>query len=60
MYFFKSKRWDLELKNNFILKLSKYNLKNSLDNTFEILKDSKFENIKIIDSRVKDQIIIND
>ncbi len=60
LYFFKSKRWDLELEDNVILKLSKYNLKNSLDNTFEILKDSKFENIKIIDSRVKDQIIIND
>lgn len=60
LYFFKSKRWDLELENNVILKLSKYNLKNSLDNTFEILKDSKFKNIKIIDSRIKDQIIIND
>ena len=60
LYFFKSKRWDLELKDNVILKLSKYNLKNSLDNTFEILKDSKFQNTKIIDSRIKDQIIIND
>ena len=36
LYFFKSKRWDLELENNVILKLSKYNLKNSLDNTFAI------------------------
>ena len=60
LYFFKSKRWDLELKNNVILKLSNENIKNSLDIAFELLVDSKFQNIKLIDSRIKDQIIIND
>jgi len=60
LYFFKSKRWDLELKNNVILKLSNVNIKNSLDNAFELLIDKNFQNIKLIDARIKDQIIIND
>jgi cell division protein FtsQ len=35
LYFFPSKRWDLELKNNVILKLSKDHTKLSLDQAFE-------------------------
>tara|TARA_B100001027_G_scaffold205902_1_gene169066 strand:+ start:314 stop:985 length:672 start_codon:yes stop_codon:yes gene_type:complete len=60
LYFFPSKRWDLELKNNKILKLSKDHIRISLDQAFEILNDSKFKNIKIIDARIKNQIILND
>ena len=60
LYFFKSKRWNLELKDNVFLKLSNENIKNSLDNAFELLVDSKFQNIKLIDARIKDQIIVND
>ena len=59
-YFFKSKRWDLELKNNILIKLSGDNLKESLDNAFTILNDSNFNNIKIIDVRILNQIILND
>ena len=36
LYFFQSKRWDLELVNNVVLKLSKNNTKLSLDQAFEI------------------------
>ena len=60
LYFFPSKRWDLELKNNIILKLSKDNTKLSLDQAFEILNDSNFKDIKVVDARVKNQIILND
>jgi len=59
-YFFKSKRWDLELKNNILIKLSGDNLKESLDNAFIFLNDSSFNNIKIIDARILNQIILND
>ena len=38
-YFFPSKRWDLELKNNIVLKLPKKNSKNSLDYLFEFIAD---------------------
>ncbi len=58
-YFFKSKRWDLKLRNNIILKLPNENLKDCLDSIFSILNDKNFNDIKIIDARVKNQIIIN-
>ncbi len=59
-YFFPSKRWDLELDNNIILKLSKDHTKLSLDRAFEVLNNNNFNNIKIIDVRIKNQIIINE
>ena len=60
LYFYPSKRWDVELKNNIIIKLSKNNLKLSLDNAFEILKNQNFNNVKIIDARIDDHVILND
>ena len=60
LYFFPSKRWDLELKNNIILKLSKDHTKLSLDQSFEILNDNNFKDIKVVDARIKNQIILND
>ena len=58
-YFFSSKRWDLELKNNIIIKLSKNYIEDSLDLVVEFLNNQNFEDIKIIDTRIKDQIILN-
>ena len=60
LYFFPSKRWDLELKNNIILKLSKDHTKLSLDQAFKFLNDNNFSNIKVVDARIKNQIILND
>jgi len=59
-YFFKSKRWDVELKNNILIKLSKDNLKISLNNAFKFKNNIKLENKKIVDARIKNQIIILD
>jgi cell division protein FtsQ len=59
-YFFPSKRWDLELKNNVILKLSKDHTKLSLDQAFELINDKNFKDIKVVDARIKNQIILND
>ena len=59
-YFFPSKRWDLELKNNIVLKLPKKNSKNSLDYLFEFIADKNLRNNLIIDARVKNQIIFHD
>ena len=59
-YFFPSKRWDLELTNNIIIKLSKKNTKENLNNVFDFINNENFKNIKIIDARVENQIIIND
>ncbi len=59
IYFFQSKRWDIELKNNIVLKLPRENIKDSLNNAFKILNDKNFKDLKIIDFRVSNQIIIN-
>ena len=59
LYFFKSKRWDIELKNNTLIKLSVNNVKESLDNAFEFMKNNNFSNPKIIDARIENQIILN-
>ena len=60
LYFFPSKRWDLELKNKIILKLSKDLTRFSLDEVFEILNDKNFNDIKVVDARIQNQIILND
>ena len=60
LYYFQSKRWDLELKNNVILKLSKDHTEHSLDQAFEFLNDKNFNNITVVDARIKNQIILND
>ena len=59
-YFYPSKRWDIELKNNIVLKLPKDATKISLDYSFNFLKNNNFKNNKVIDARVKNQIILND
>ncbi len=59
-YFFKSNRWDVKLKNNILIKLSKDNLKESLNNAFKSMNDINLENLKVIDARIKNQIILND
>ena len=60
IYYFQSGRWDLELENNVLLKLPKDNIKTSLDNSFEFIYYNNFLNNKTIDSRVENQIIVND
>ncbi len=59
-YFYPSKRWDIELNNNIVLKLPKDDTKNSLDYIFNFLKNNNIKNNKIIDARVNSQIILND
>jgi cell division protein FtsQ len=55
LYFFPSKRWDLELRNNTIIKLPDDNINFALNLAIEFLDDNKF-----IDARIVNQIILND
>lgn len=59
-FFFKSGRWDIELTNNIIIKLPKNNILYSLNNAFNFLNTKQTKNIKVIDLRIKNQIITND
>ena len=60
LYFFLSKRWDLKLRNNIIIKLPNNNTKEGLKLVSEFLHNNEFKDIKIIDARIKNQIILND
>ena len=59
LFFFKSGRWDIQTYSGILIKLPKKNLKDSLDLSFSILNDNRFEKIKILDIRQSNQVIIN-
>ena len=59
LYFFKSGRWDIETNDNMIIKLPKKNLENSLNLSFDLISNNKFKNIKILDLRQDNQVVIN-
>ena len=43
-----------------VIKLSKKNTKQNLNNVFDFINNENFKDIKIIDARIENQIIIND
>jgi len=60
LYYFKSSRWDLKFINSIIIKLPEKIEKETLDKISIFLKNIKLENKKIVDARIKNQIIILD
>ena len=60
LYFFPSKRWDLELNSGILIKLPMSNPITSLNKYFEIKSLPQFNDIKIFDMRVENQIIVNE
>ena len=60
LYFFPSKRWDLELRDNTIIKLPKDNINLALNLVIEFIDDNEFKENKFIDARIRNQIILND
>ena len=55
LYFYPSKRWDLELRDNIIIKLPIDDIDRALNLAIEFLDDNK-----LIDARIENQIILND
>ena len=60
LYFFPSKRWDLEFKNGNMVKLPISFSKDILNKYYIISKSAEFKNIKTYDMRVKNQLITNE
>ena len=60
LYYFKSKRWDLKFTNSIVIKLPEKIEKETLDKISIFLKNIKLQNQKIVDARIKNQIIILD
>ena len=59
-YFFPSGRWDLEMNSGILLKLSRDELEKSLKLSMKILNAKNIKDLKIIDLRQSNQVIIND
>ncbi len=59
-YYFPSGRWDIEMISGILIKLPITGIKESLNLSIELLNNIKFRNIKILDIRQKNQIVIND
>ncbi len=60
LYYFKSKRWDIETYQGYLIRLAKNNVKNDLNLFIRLSDEDKFKDELIIDFRQKDQIILND
>ena len=60
LYFFPSKRWDLEFKNGNVLKLPLVTSSNIFDNYFKISQSDQFKGKKVFDMRINNQLIINE
>jgi len=60
LYFFPSGRWDIEILSGILIKLPNQNIKESLDLSLDLIDNKKFNNIKMIDIRQKNQVIINE
>ena len=60
LFFFPSKRWDVKLKNNVLLKLSNKNVEETLNNVTQFLQNYNVDKFTIIDVRISNQIILNE
>ena len=60
LYYFKSKRWDIETSAGYLIKLSKNDVEKNLNLFVRLSNEEKFKNEFVIDFRQKGQIILND
>ena len=59
LYYFKSKRWDIETKNGLLIRLPVDDLIKSFKILGDIINNNEFKNIQMIDLRQNNQVIIN-
>ena len=59
LYFFKSKRWDIETKEGLLLRLPRKNLDRSFQLFLDFINNKDTKDIDIIDLRQNNQIILN-
>ena len=59
LIYFKSKRWDIETKNNLIIKLPTKKLDISFEILSKILEKEELQDLKIIDLRQDNMVILN-
>ena len=59
-YYYKNNRWDIEYRDNIVLKLPSNNTEKSLKDYRSLLKLKKIDPGQLIDLRIKNKIIISD
>ena len=59
IFFFKSKRWDIETSNGYLIRLPKNDIENSLNLFVSLKKDDFIKDKTIVDFRQKNQIILD-
>tara|TARA_Y100000590_G_scaffold466641_1_gene642723 strand:- start:930 stop:1601 length:672 start_codon:yes stop_codon:yes gene_type:complete len=59
LYFFKSRRWDLKTIDGITIKLPLEIQKKSIEIILKLLNDNNFKDIKVIDLRQDNQVILN-
>ena len=59
LFFFPSGRWNIETNSGILIKLPKLEIIKSLNLYKDLFKEKKFENMRIIDLRQLNQVIIN-
>ena len=59
LFFFNSGRWDIETNSGVLIKLPNNRIKESFELSLRILNDDKFNKVKIIDVRQKNQVVVN-
>tara|TARA_B100000780_G_scaffold226787_1_gene166005 strand:+ start:390 stop:1067 length:678 start_codon:yes stop_codon:yes gene_type:complete len=58
IYFFPSNRWDILTNDDVLIKLPKVKVSEYLNKAYNVKASNKFKDIKIIDLRIKDHLII--
>lgn len=58
LYYFKSKRWDIEIKNGLLIKIPRDSIDQSFETVIKIMNHSKRKDISMIDLRQKNQVIL--
>jgi len=60
LYFFPSKRWDLRLKNNTLVKLPRNFSVEHLNDLYKFLENYNIKKFTVVDVRINNQIILNE
>ncbi len=58
-YYFPNKRWDVDIRENLVVKLPRKNVKESIDRIIIILKENEINEINTIDLRISNRVILN-
>ena len=60
LFFFSSNRWDIQLKNNLLIRLPSKNIIKTLNLVSDFLAENNNKSIKVFDARIQNQIILDD